>query len=239
MTRDRIPSARVHAAIASQWGEDWLENEEVRASLRFLSERTLHRSFRENQYLSFDLADLILCKLDLVRLWLGPLEDIYQSVDLSGKPHSIRILPAGYRRCERVGCTNTFGRFGAGRTAKRYCSKTCRIAEHKYEKQGKYRRRGPGNRLVPMSCVNGHSRTPENTYIGPDGHRQCRECRRDSDAKRRLLKPTNPCARCGNPKPHRRGVHHCDECRPLVKRERLDRFNEHRRKQKEVLLVAA
>jgi hypothetical protein len=30
------------------------------------------------------------------------------------------------------------------------------------------------------ACRNGHPRTPENIYVRPDGHRECRECRRES-----------------------------------------------------------
>lgn len=33
-------------------------------------------------------------------------------------------------------------------------------------------------------CDNGHEFTDENTYINPEGHRTCRECRRVSDRKR-------------------------------------------------------
>lgn len=30
------------------------------------------------------------------------------------------------------------------------------------------------------TCRNGHPRTPENTYVRPDGERECRECRRNA-----------------------------------------------------------
>lgn len=38
---------------------------------------------------------------------------------------------------------------------------------------------------IKTECVRGHGFTPENTYIKPNGTRQCRACRRSSDTKRR------------------------------------------------------
>lgn len=34
-------------------------------------------------------------------------------------------------------------------------------------------------------CIHGHAFTPENTYVKPDGGRQCKACRRATDRKRR------------------------------------------------------
>ena len=39
-------------------------------------------------------------------------------------------------------------------------------------------RRENVRRAMRLSCVNGHLFTPENTWIGNDGKRYCRECRR-------------------------------------------------------------
>lgn len=33
-------------------------------------------------------------------------------------------------------------------------------------------------------CVSGHQYTPENTYVAPDGSRDCRTCRRAHDRRR-------------------------------------------------------
>ncbi|WP_341935310.1 HNH endonuclease [Microbacterium sp. LWO14-1.2] len=37
--------------------------------------------------------------------------------------------------------------------------------------------------LAQVTCINGHDYTPENTYIKPDGHRDCRTCIRARVAK--------------------------------------------------------
>lgn len=38
---------------------------------------------------------------------------------------------------------------------------------------------------IDESCVNGHSWTPENTYINDKGHRFCRKCRAECEKQRR------------------------------------------------------
>jgi ssDNA-binding Zn-finger/Zn-ribbon topoisomerase 1 len=47
---------------------------------------------------------------------------------------------------------------------------------------GKNERKSGINRIVKSDefCRNGHRRTPENTYIRPDGERECRVCRRNA-----------------------------------------------------------
>lgn len=37
---------------------------------------------------------------------------------------------------------------------------------------------------LSSECLNGHSYTAENTYVSPDGRRNCRECRREVDRRR-------------------------------------------------------
>ena len=49
-----------------------------------------------------------------------------------------------------------------------------------------YRRDG-----LDSECANGHPRTPESTYVAPDGRRACRVCHRETEARRRANRP-NP-----------------------------------------------
>ncbi len=37
-----------------------------------------------------------------------------------------------------------------------------------------------------LFCVNGHPYSPDNTYVTPQGHRDCRTCKRAADARLRL-----------------------------------------------------
>jgi hypothetical protein len=45
-----------------------------------------------------------------------------------------------------------------------------------------------GLRANATHCINGHPFDAENTYVKPDGGRQCKTCRRATDAKRRSLR---------------------------------------------------
>lgn len=41
----------------------------------------------------------------------------------------------------------------------------------------------PGIRALQTSCQNGHEFTPENTYVKPNGTRNCRTCKREAQAR--------------------------------------------------------
>lgn len=45
---------------------------------------------------------------------------------------------------------------------------------------------------IATTCLNGHPRTPENTYHGPDGALRCRTCRRESACAYRQRNPRTP-----------------------------------------------
>ena len=48
-------------------------------------------------------------------------------------------------------------------------------------RKGRPRTKGPRS----TECIHGHPRTPENSYIAPDGKRRCRECMRNAKKRRR------------------------------------------------------
>lgn len=78
-------------------------------------------------------------------------------------------------------------------------------------------------------CVAGHQLTPENTYLKPSGHRECRLCRaagREAFNRRRSAsaiarRQTLPCRRCGTMfvKTHGMQTFCCAECQIIAKRE--------------------
>jgi hypothetical protein len=53
---------------------------------------------------------------------------------------------------------------------------------------------GPGYAVLHQGerCRNGHERTMENTFVGNDGHRRCRECQRDFAAIREAARRSGP-----------------------------------------------
>jgi HNH endonuclease len=50
-------------------------------------------------------------------------------------------------------------------------------------------RRGKAGYYDRLTCRNGHSFTPVNTYVHPDGSRDCRTCRRDAARRFRDRNP--------------------------------------------------
>ena len=137
----------------------------------------------DRETIPFDFADQTLCLLGLQFLWWDELADIYYSVNLEPQK-SVRILPKGHKRCERVGCSNTFEICGktprGGPTGKRFCTPSCRIMSYRYRKgirpypsesSNRERITGEGG----FVCRNGHERTPENTLHYKRG-RRCRLC---------------------------------------------------------------
>ena len=144
----------------------------------------------DRETIPFDFADQTLCLLGLQFLWWDELSDIYYSVNLDPQ-ESVRVVPKGCRRCERVGCSNIFEiSKSRGGWNKKFCSTTCKVSENHYQKHGKgFRRRGPGHKLTRLSCVNGHDRTPKNTFIDKrTGATMCRDCSREADARYRARK---------------------------------------------------
>jgi hypothetical protein len=185
---DLIPTDRFTEALESVNKKWWLSKE-----LRDIDENALYRIRNKSKRISFDFADKILCKLDLVNLWYEPLKDIYESLDLS-KPsrHDLKVLVDG-KRCAKVGCANVFipGTPQGGGRPQRFCSTKCRIsAQNKRRVEAQRLREGRQPRYGNPNdtCINGHDCSPENTYISPQGKRLCRGCMRDNARRTRQRK---------------------------------------------------
>ena len=52
-----------------------------------------------------------------------------------------------------------------------------------------WRHRPPDERELPTHCLANHEYTPENTYVRPDGSRECKQCKRE---KQRGPSPSRP-----------------------------------------------
>lgn len=92
------------------------------------------------------------------------------------------------------------------------------------------RRHGTNHELNLTHCPQEHEYTPENTYVTPAGHRQCKTCR---DGGR----PAPPCSKCDKPaKSHGLcGTHDMARRRALLpdeKREEIRRKDAERARQK-------
>ncbi len=142
-------------------------------------------------WIKFDFADKVLCVLHLTEVWTGGLADIYYAchLDAGDRKPGPRRVPRGHKRCECRGCTQVFKiehtPQGGGRP-KKFCSKKCRVRENNYLQRDKVRIGRYGTKYG--ECVNGHDRSPENTYISPGGKVLCRPCARDNAKKTRARK---------------------------------------------------
>jgi len=185
--RDVVPLKPVREAVEAAMAlQEWsVEDERLMPLTRMWDADDFKKMFvrTDRETIPFDFADQTLCLLGLQFLWWDELADIYYSVNLEPQK-SVRILPKGHKRCERVGCSNTFEICGktprGGPTGKRFCTPSCRIMSYRYRKgirpypsesSNKERITGEGG----FVCRNGHERTPENTLYDKRG-RRCRLC---------------------------------------------------------------
>lgn len=124
---------------------------------------TIYRiSIRRSESCDFDLADRLLCALNVPHWWWEPpLKEVYDSIVL-------------LERCRLDGCNRYFrpGRVKEGATRKRYCSKKHAAADFE-------RRNGlPGVVQRDGWCRKGlHEMKGSNVQIKTNGGRQCRACR--------------------------------------------------------------
>lgn len=143
------------------------------------------------KWVDFDFADKVLCVLNLVDLWREDLADIYDNVVLvDDNRRSPRKVPKGYQRCAAKGCNHVF-QIGnptpqGGGKARKFCSPECRITTANRRQWDKNRVHRYGTPYG--TCVNGHDRSPENTYVSPQGKRLCRGCLRENAKKTRERK---------------------------------------------------
>lgn len=118
-----LPAARVVSAINKAIGlepeDDWSLTDERLAPLAELGDfHDIKKQMTKRQHVPFDLVDAVLCKLEIVDLWLGDLSDLYESVALTVK--------CGDRDCDGV--------IEIGRNVtnnRRYCNDICRNREQR------------------------------------------------------------------------------------------------------------
>lgn len=138
--------------------------------------RNLYRFAHEGDIrsLDFNTADrLLVCGMK--RRWSEDdlLQAYYEHVDLR------------WQKCECPGCETMFQpkHSATGKTAQRYCSKSCRMS-------ARHQRIGRTHRVVKVhrgamaearTCRNGHPRTEENTVIRKNGKRECAVCKREAN----------------------------------------------------------
>lgn len=137
-----VPTDRIIEVINQSLGIEWPwvfqsglgvgENDDVEPSpleslCIYWDGSDLRTVLGRNDFIEFDLADRILCALNLVELWRGPLEDIYLEVNLSPVEESeVHPHDPDAKKCARGECNNHFiVRRGRGKPRK-YCSDRCK-----------------------------------------------------------------------------------------------------------------
>lgn len=175
-----IPSALIAPYVARcVLAEDGCYGLAERAGVsREVVERLAYDNCR-NDALLFDVADRLMCAMNLPHYWweVPELAEVYYSDEAF-------VVTAGHfsapeRVCARVGCSNEV----VGRKDKIYCGESCaamasavRLGKRPRKSESAFRSRdGKGGHV----CRNGHERTPENTRVTEDGRRECRECVRE------------------------------------------------------------
>lgn len=135
----------------------------------------------------FDTADKVICSIGSPFVWhVDPdLHEVYRKIDLRwiDERGGTKVLTPYQtaRRCAGQGCTEVFVPNKHASKDAKYHSPACRARTHKQQKHGlKTRARGPGRKLEAYSCVNGHERTPQNTYRNTRGALVCRICRSEA-----------------------------------------------------------
>ncbi|HET6914723.1 MAG TPA: hypothetical protein VFH56_01395 [Acidimicrobiales bacterium] len=173
LIRERWPQGGGYEVLAEKVGCDW-------SAVRGIAEA-------RSDGAEFNLVDQILCSLGRPDFWWGELADIYYGCDLRGNPKG--YLPAGYVRCERVGCGNVFKPHKrapkTGPHKPKFCSPRCNDSTYRARKRGGFKRGayGPDMRLRAMVCHQGHDMTPENTLVRKNGKRCCIACNRERQKK--------------------------------------------------------
>lgn len=192
---NRIPAEPIVAAIL-----EFLDKEGTRlgdemttpAPMIVLAERadlreaTLYSMIRgRTKTVDFDVADRLLCAMNMHDLWLTDLHEVYVAAGLHEGERSRKVERAsGLKVCARKGCSNTFTQ-PVKTPPKKYCSETCCAASYWHKKHGaKTTLRGPGRKLEKLVCRNGHERTPENTGFNGVAN-FCRICKNASDRRSR------------------------------------------------------
>lgn len=191
MKMNRVPAAPIVAVVRkyleTQWDLSQVEDQGGTSPMDMLALRcdlrpdTLYRIIHDdrNTTLDFDLADLLLTKINAVDLWWGPLNDIYLAAQLVDGVKQVKPGRAsGVHTCPAPRCSKDVVYSGVG-APKKYCSKTCASRAWYTETKAKGRY---GN---IDKCPRGHDRSPENTQIRRDGTPNCRVCRREEAAARR------------------------------------------------------
>lgn len=140
--------------------------------------------------IDFDVADRLLCAMNLQDLWLTDLHDVYTAAPLVEGPKKFTVKPAsGKRMCARVTCTETFIP-KPKHPHQRFCSGRCAGAARRVKANPEAKIRGKGCILLKLECKKGHERTPENTGHTKDGRLYCLICKRKTDrenARRRYV----------------------------------------------------
>lgn len=172
---------------ADLYGSVFVSPLQALALMAGVSYDTLYRvrSRAKMRTIEFDLADRLLCAMNLVHLWWRePLKEVYLSLDLSEPGLPPGLTTDGLRRCAAEGCSVMFEPPSL-RPDKKYCSTACRNRV--------LNRRQNDSQPRQSKCRNGHWRTEENTILMEDGTRRCRVCQAES--RRRVYLQTHPDAK--------------------------------------------
>lgn len=177
-----LPSNRIIEAIDASLGTEWpwdFPDDRLAPTERYWSPNDLkkmlgHGAGARDEWVEFDLADKLLCCLNLHELWYSELEDIYLEVYLGPVRVYARKTAKGVNRCAAPGCSNEFTPWG--KRKQKYCSQACGNRARR-ESSGRY-----GTQYG--TCPKGHDRSPENTYDRPGGGTACRVCRREAAAEK-------------------------------------------------------
>jgi len=190
---NRVPAAPI-VAIVQDYLERQLDLSQVAGDERGtspllllsmrcdLQEDTLRKIVYDNRNVSldFDLADLLLTKMNKVDLWWGELSDMYDKAHLVDGMAQVKPGRAsGVHTCPAPMCSKDVIYTGVG-APKKYCSKAC--ASRAWYRENKLKGRY-GSKYG--ACPRGHERSEENTQIRKDGTPCCRVCRREEAAARR------------------------------------------------------
>lgn len=169
MRGGNVPTSRIGPILADMIAQRWPHCDEdgcnVLAEKVGCDESAIRTIIdQKHQGVSFDLADSLLCALGRADMWWGVLSDVYPTKFVE--------------KCALHSCERTFPEKRVG-SIKRYCSARCRKLDDDIR-----RGRATGHRYRQKNrCLRGHLLTSENTITFSSGHRTCRKCRRDRQAR--------------------------------------------------------